>query len=370
MKAHPDPVDNIDWSSFSFGLNGVETDFMWLDTVSSDGSSFFAFQSTEDRIVPMGKLRISPVATVLNYGQGLFEGLKAVRRKDGTISIFRPELNAQRMDDGARRFFLPPVPLQVFLAAIDAVVRANAKWVPPFQRGAFYLRPLLMGTGAALGVKPSIEATFCIYGSPVGNYFKGDLKAIQLQAVKGFSRAAPGGSGAVKAIGNYAPAFSAQYSVKQNGFDEVLCLDALTGEAVEEAGASNFFAVFDNGTIVTPGLDTETILPGVTRRSIIEIAESDLGYRIVQGRLTLSDLATATEAFCCGTGACITPVGCISVLDRQTDGSDKESSRIVFADGETGATTRKLYTMLTDIQNGNDSVLSEKYKNWIHIVEP
>ncbi|GKY99419.1 hypothetical protein MPSEU_000896600 [Mayamaea pseudoterrestris] len=370
MDQHADPVDNVDWSTFSFGLNGVETDYMWCDTVVSDGKAFAPFRATNDCLVPMGKLQLSPAATVLNYGQGLFEGLKAVRRKDGSISIFRPELNADRMSSGAERFFLPVVPPNVFLTAVDAVVRANAKWVPPFSCGALYLRPLLMGTGAALGVKPSMEATFCIYASPVGNYFKGDLKAIQLQAVKGYSRAAPGGSGAVKAIGNYASAFRAQYTVKQNGFDEVLCLDALTGEAIEEAGASNFFAVFSNKTIVTPGLETETILPGVTRRSIMDIAKNECGFEIVEGRLTLSDLANASEAFCCGTGACITPVGYVSILDRQADGTDKESSVIVFGDGGTGKITRQLYKLLTEIQNGNDDRLSEKYKEWLHIVKP
>jgi branched-chain amino acid aminotransferase len=165
---------------------------------------------------------------VLNYGQALFEGMKAFRREDGSIAMFRPERNALRMQDGARRFFLPPVPTDVFVQAADAVVRANARWVPPFGKGALYLRPLLMGTGEDLGVKPSWQSTFCIYCSPVGNYFKGDLKAIRLQAVRGFSRAAVGGSGAVKASGNYAPAFLVQKHVKKRGYDDVLCLDAAT----------------------------------------------------------------------------------------------------------------------------------------------
>jgi branched-chain amino acid aminotransferase len=247
------------------------------------------------------------------------------------------------------------------------VVRGNAKWVPPYKKGALYLRPLLMGTGAGLGVKPSVESTFMIYCSPVGNYFKSGLTTIRLQAVRGFSRAAPGGSGSIKASGNYAPAFLVQKQVRERGFDEMLCLDALSGEGVEEAGASNFFAIYFNNTIVTPPLDAETILPGVTRESIIELAAKECGCHVIEGHLTLTDLQEASEAFCCGTGAVITPVGCVSIMDR--DGTE-EASRITFGDGTTGPLTQKLYKMLTDIQSGSDPALSEKYKHWIHVVEP
>jgi branched-chain amino acid aminotransferase len=197
------------------------------------------------------------------------------------------------------------------------------------------------------------------------DYFKGDLQAIRLQAVRGYSRAAPGGSGAVKASGNYAPAFLAQKQVKERGYDEILCLDAVTGQAVEEAGASNFFAVFANNTIVTPSLDMDTILPGVTRDSILELAKVECGYTVITRRLTLDDLKDATESFCCGTGAVITPVGCISILN-----GDEEEDLIAFGDGGTGSLTRRLYNMLTSIQSGTDEKLAEKYKDWIHIVKP
>lgn len=226
--------------------------------------------------------------------------------------------------------------------------------------------PLLIGTGADLGVKPSHEVTFCIFGSPVGNYFKGDLKAIRLQAVQGYSRASPGGSGSIKASGNYAPAFLVQKQVKSRGYDEALCLDALTGEGVEEAGASNFFAYYaKNNTLVTPSLEPLTILPGVTRQSIMELAKVECGCCIIEKRLTLNDLREADEAFCCGTGAVITPVGCVSILDKQ----DNEVEVIQFGNGETGPLTRKLFDMLTGIQSGSNE-LSKKYERWIHIVEP
>ena len=230
---HPAPKSGVDWESFSFGLNGVRTEKMWLDRVQveagkeRDGSSKYS-SSEKKCLVPLGDLKMSPTATVLNYGQALFEGVKASRRADGSIAIFRPEKNAERMAKGAERFLMPSIPADVFISAVDSVVRANAQWVPPYGKGALYLRPLLMGTGEGLGVKPSSETTFCIFVSPVGNYFKGGLKAISLQAVKGFSRAAPGGSGAIKASGNYAPAFLVQRQVRQRGFDEVLCLDAVS----------------------------------------------------------------------------------------------------------------------------------------------
>jgi branched-chain amino acid aminotransferase len=226
---HAAPKVDVDWDSFGFGLNGVKTDSMWLDRVTLDNDGNAPYSScTEDCITEMGTLNLSPTATVFNYGQALFEGLKAFRRADGSIVMFRPDRNALRMEQGAKRFLLPPVPRETFVQAANDVVKANARWVPPFGKGALYVRPLLMGTGEDLGVKPSWESTFCIYCSPVGNYFKGGLKAIRLQAVRGFSRAAIGGCGDVKAAGNYVPAFAMQRQVRQRGYDEVLCLDAAT----------------------------------------------------------------------------------------------------------------------------------------------
>eukprot|EP00934_Nitzschia_sp_Nitz4_P003524 Nitzschia sp. Nitz4//scaffold232_size35869//3897//5207//NITZ4_007801-RA/size35869-snap-gene-0.50-mRNA-1//-1//CDS//3329543312//3514//frame0 len=366
---HPNPKAGIDWDSFGFGLNGVNTDRMWVNSIDTHVANPQYSSDCDECLVPLGSLAISPMSTVFNYGQTLFEGLKAFRREDGKIVVFRPDRNAARMQKGAGRFLLPPVPTEVFLKATDEVIRANAHWVPPNGKGALYLRPLLMGTGADLGVKPSGESTFCVFCSPVGNYFKGGMKAINLQAVRGFSRAAPGGCGAVKAGGNYAPVFKVQKEVKARGYDETLCLDAVTGEAIEEAGASNFFAVFPNKTIVTPSLDSETILAGVTRASILELVEKECGYTVREGRLTLSDLKGASEAFCCGTGASVTPVGSVSVLNK--DGSDDTEAGVVFRDGQTpGPLTQKVFQLLLGIQTGSDKKLLQKYSDWIHIVEP
>jgi len=370
QQRHAEPKPGVDWDSFGFGLNGVKTDSMWLNKVVVDENGEGEYSSSsEECVAAFGNFEISPCATVLNYGQALFEGLKAFRRDDGSIVMFRPEMNARRMQNGARRFLLPPVDTDTFVKAADAVVRSNARWVPPVGKGALYLRPLLMGTGADLGVKPSWESTFCIYCSPVGNYFKGDLKAIRLQAVRGFSRACKGGAGHVKASGNYAPAFFSQRAVKKRGFDDVICLDAATGEHIEEAGASNFFAVFPNNTIYTPSLDSETILPGITRASIIELAEKECGCTVVEGPIHLSDLKDACEAFCCGTGASVTPVGSISVA--HPDGSEDKEHGVVFGDGKTpGPLTKRLYDTLLKIQTGNDNDLNERYSDWIHVVEP
>ena len=339
-----------------------------MDAVSASEPSYS--NSMTKCLVKNGMIELDPSCTVLNYGQALFEGMKAFRRADGSIALFRPERNAMRMKNGAERLLMPPVPIDTFVTAADEVVRANAKWVPPLGKGALYLRPLLFGSGVGLGVAPSSECTFCIYCSPVGNYFKAGLKAINLQAVKGYSRAAPGGSGGVKASGNYAPAFLVQREVRQRGYDEALFLDAANDEAIEEAGASNFFAVFPNNTIVTPSLSDETILPGVTRASILELATNECNCDVLEGRLTIDDLRGATEAFCCGTGASITPVGSVSVTTKE-DPLSEAAPKVVFGDGETaGPITGRLYNLLLKIQMGTDKKLSKRYGHWVHVVDP
>ncbi len=227
--SHEDPDPNLDFESFGFGLNGVDTDFMWIDTVEVDPASYTAEFSNDPNIClqKLAALQLHPSSTVLNYGQALFEGLKAFRRRDGSIIIFRPHENAKRLANGARRLLLPEIPTATFLGAVDNVVRSNSKFIPPAGKGALYMRPLLFGSEKSLGVKPAHEATFCVYASPVGNYFKGALKCIKLQAVRGYSRAGRGGSGCVKASGNYAPPFLVQKQVRERGFDEALFLDCV-----------------------------------------------------------------------------------------------------------------------------------------------
>lgn len=352
-QQHPLPDPNLDWESFNFSLNGVRTAKMWLDSVVDDQP--FS-DDNNDKLVEFGNLSLSPTATVLNYGQGLFEGLKAFRRADNTIVLFRPERNALRMREGAERLCLRPVDPDVFVTAVDAVVRGNAKYVPPYDKGALYLRPMLFGSAEDLGVKPSSKCTFCVYCSPVGNYFKGGLKTIRLKAISHYTRAAPGGVGGVKAIGNYAPAFFVQRMIKQEGFDEALFLDS-TRTYIEEAGASNFFVV-KNDKLFTPSLESLTILPGVTRSSIIELAGM-LNLDVSEAKVTIGDIRSASEAFCCGTGASITPVGSITV----------EQDEIVYGT-VAGPITQKLFDMLKSIQLGTDSDLAAKYSHWVHVVRP
>ena len=368
------PREGVDWDSFGFSLNGVRTDFMYVATCttngvsegedpwlvpcgSSSGSSDDAagedgFSSNRysggGRIVPHAPIAMDPASTVLNYGQVLFEGLKAIRHPDGSIVVFRPESNAKRMADGARRLCMPPVSEELFVEAITQTVRANCAWVPPAGKGALYLRPLLLGSGGALGVGPSPEYTFLVYCSPVGGYFKkkkvgksaggtgaaggltedegeGDGRGaapfvppppIRLLMTPRFHRSVEGGVGSIKASGNYAPCFKASKQIKAVGYDEVLFLDAKSDAFVEEAGASNFFAVGgpDGRTLFTPGLGRGSILPGITRASIVELARSeDFGLTVVEGDLAVDELLCANEAFCCGTGATITPVGVVAL---------------------------------------------------------
>eukprot|EP01102_Stenamoeba_stenopodia_P001441 TRINITY_DN11252_c0_g1_i3.p1 TRINITY_DN11252_c0_g1~~TRINITY_DN11252_c0_g1_i3.p1 ORF type:complete len:312 (-),score=44.20 TRINITY_DN11252_c0_g1_i3:103-1038(-) len=288
-------------------------------------------------VKPYGPLALEPAATVLNYGQGIFEGIKAYRTVNDRIRVFRPAANGKRFAEGAKSFLMPPVPSDVFLDAINKIVVANSSWVPPLDKGALYLRPLLFGSGPQLGVAPSHKYTFCIFACPVGPYFKEGLKGIHL-LVSEWHRAARKGSGGTKAVGNYAPCFKSQKEAKNKGYSEALYLDSAQERYVEEAGASNFFCVFPDNTVHTPEL-SGSILPGVTRESIISLARKK-GLRVYERKLPIDDVMQAKEAFCTGTGAVITPVASV------TWGAEKS----IFNSGEVGPLTRDLYKTLTGIQ--------------------
>jgi branched-chain amino acid aminotransferase len=313
----PDPT--VDFESFGFGLN-VKTEWMWKQTWNAERGW------DEGAVVPHGPLELEPSSTVINYGQSIFEGMKAFRQPDGGVSLFRPEMNAARMSAGAARFLLPEVPRDAFVRACDAVVAANSHWVPPHKGGTLYMRPLLFGSGAALGVAPSPEATFCIFVSPVGNYFKGApgerAPPISLQVSERYRRAMLGGSGGTKAAGNYAPTFMASKGAKAEGFNEVLFVDAATGEHIEEAGASNFFAVVPAAgggfELASPPIAQHTILPGVTRASVLQLAREELVgthglVGVAERPIKLAELAGWREGFCTGTGASVTAVGSVTV---------------------------------------------------------
>tara|TARA_B100002052_G_C15886113_1_gene601610 strand:- start:2538 stop:3551 length:1014 start_codon:yes stop_codon:yes gene_type:complete len=333
----------IDWDSLTFSFTA--TDVMYRQVIPA-GSEWGAGD-----LLPFGDISISPAAGVLNYGQGIFEGMKAQRADDGSIVLFRPERNAARFSDGAKRLGMPPVPENIFIDAVESVVRENERWIPPTGRGALYVRPVLWGSGAILGVAPAPEFTFMVFVSPVGPYFKGGMNPISLKVSDEFHRAAPGGSGGVKAIGNYAPGMMPSKMAKKDGYAEIIYLDAVEHRFVEEVGAANFFCVKDN-VMYTPEL-TGTILPGITRDSIIQLAR-DLGYTVIEEKVDVEFAMDADEAFCAGTAAVISPIGSIEHGDKTTE----------YCNGEVGEITNQLYHSLLDIQLRR----SEDKHGWIRVV--
>ncbi|KAM0824932.1 hypothetical protein ACQ4PT_069897 [Festuca glaucescens] len=327
----PEMVD-LDRENLGFTL--VDTDFMYMAKCGPDGNF------SEGEMLPFGPIALSPSAGVLNYGQGLFEGLKAYRKTDGSILLFRPEENARRMIIGADRMCMPAPTVEQFMDAVKQTVLANKRWVPPTGKGSLYIRPLLIGSGAILGVAPAPEFTFVIYVSPVGNYFKEGLAPIKLIIEDNFHRAAPGGTGGVKTIGNYASVLKAQRTAKEKGYSDVLYLDAVHSKYLEEASASNIFVVKGN-TISTPAIEG-TILPGITRKSIIEVAENK-GYKVEERLVSVDELFVADEVFCTGTAVVVSPVGSITYQGKRVEYDGNHG---------VGVVSQQLYTSLTGIQMG------------------
>ena len=337
-------MSEIDWDSLTFSL--TETDWMYMVKCKL-GDAW-----TPGKIMPYGPFEIYPAAGVLNYGQGIFEGMKAHKTTKDRVVIFRAEQNARRFQSGADRLGMPPVPESIFLDAVEQVVAANKKWVPPSGKGALYVRPLLIGTGPIMGVAPAPEYTFLVYVTPVGPYFKGGLSCIDLIITDEYHRAAPGGSGGVKAIGNYAPGMMPSKNAKKNGFAEVIYLDAEDHKYIEEVGAANFFCAKDN-IIYTPEL-TGTILPGITRDSVIQLARNQ-GYEVIEEKVSAEFAMDADEAFCCGTAAVISPIGSI------THGDKKKT----YSNGDIGPITQQLYNLLSGIHSEE----VEDQFGWLHEVD-
>ncbi|MDO4494148.1 MAG: branched-chain amino acid aminotransferase [Clostridia bacterium] len=325
---------NIDWGNLSFAYQPIDYRYIatWKDGVWSEGTM------SDDPTVQMNEC-----AGVLHYCQEVFEGLKAYTTKDGSIVTFRPDLNAKRMADSARRLEMPVFPEERFLEALDAFVRANAAWVPPYGSGAtLYVRPYMYASGPMVAVKPAPEFTFRMIGMPVGPYFKGGAKPITIR-VCDYDRAAPRGTGNIKAGLNYAMSMHAQMEAHREGFDENMYLDPETRSFVEETGGANFLFVTKDGELVTPASDS--ILPSVTRRSLTYVAEKYLGLKVTQRKVAVSELADFAECGVCGTAAVICPVG--KVVDH--------GKEICFPAGmeKPGPITQKLYDTLTGIQMGD-----------------
>ena len=291
-------------------------------------------------------LTIDPATAVLHYAQEIFEGLKAYRRDDGTMALFRPDANARRFNASADRMAMPQLPEALFVEACKALVRIDRDWFPPVDGGSLYLRPFMIASEVFLGVKPSAEYLFMVIAAASGNYFKGGAPAIRLLVAEQDTRAAPGGTGAAKCGGNYAASLRAQQAAIAQGYDQVVFLDAAERRYVEELGGMNMFFAFDDGSIITPPLDG-TILPGITRDSLIALARED-GLTVREERYVIdqwrADAASGrlVECFACGTAAVVTPVGSVS----------GDGFTATVGSGGPGQLTERLKARLVDIQRG------------------
>ncbi len=336
---------DVDWDNLTFSYRPITKRYVanYKDGKWGKGSL------TEDATVTLNEC-----AGILQYCQEVFEGLKAYRTKDGKIVAFRPDLNAERMVDSAKRLEMPPVSKAMFLEAVDAVAKANEDWIPPYESGgALYLRPYLFATGSVIGVKPADAYQFRLFGTPVGSYFKNGIKPITLM-VSDFDRAAPHGTGHIKAGLNYAMSLHAYIHAHENGFDENMFLDPATRTYVEETGGANFLFVTKDNTVITP--KSNSILPSITRRSLMQIAE-DLGYKTEQRPVKLAELSEFAECGLCGTAAVICPVG--KVVDH--------GKEIAFPSGmqEMGPVLTKLYKTLCGMQLCN----IEAPKGWVRVIK-
>lgn len=323
----------MDWANLGFGY--IKTPYRYVsnyrDSKWDDGVI------TED-----DKIVISECAGVLQYAQTVFEGLKTYTTKSGKVVTFRPDLNAERLIDSAKRLEIPAFPKEKFLEATDKVISANKEFVPPYGSGAaLYLRPFIFGSSAVIGVKPAQEYQFRLFATPVGPYFKGGAKPITVR-VSDFDRAAPRGTGHIKAGLNYAMSLHAIVDAHAQGFDENLYLDPATRTFVEETGGANFLFVTKDGKVVTPKSDS--ILPSITRRSLCYVAEKYLGLTVEHRPVKLTELYDFAECGLCGTAAVISPVG--KIFDH--------GKEICFPAGmdKMGEITQKLYDTLTGIQMG------------------
>ena len=317
---------NIDWSSIGFGY--IKTDKRYVSNYKNGAWD-------EGTLTDDANVVLSECAGVLQYAQTVFEGLKAYTTEDGRIVCFRPDLNASRMADSAKRLEMPAFPEDRFVKAVEETVRANAAYVPPYGSGAtLYIRPYMFGSNPVIGVKPADEYQFRMFCTPVGPYFKGGAKPITIK-VSDFDRAAPHGTGHIKAGLNYAMSLHAIVTAHQEGYDENMYLDAATRTKVEETGGANFIFVTKDGTVVTP--KSNSILPSITRRSLMVVAEKYLGLKVEHREVYFDEVKDFAECGLCGTAAVISPVG--KIVDH--------GKEICFPSGmeKMGPVIQKLYDL-------------------------
>lgn len=336
--------ETIKWNEL--GFNYVKTDYRFV--------SYWKDGKWDEGTLDKGNtITISEGSTAIHYGQQCFEGLKAYRTEDGSIQIFRPDQNALRMQRSCRRVLMPEYPVDKFIDACKQVVKANEKYVGPYGSGAtLYLRPYLIGIGDNVGVRPAKEYIFSVFCVPVGPYFKGGMTPVNF-IVADYDRAAPYGTGAVKVGGNYAGSLMPHEMAVKQGFADCIYLDPMTHTKIEEVGAANFFGITHDNIFVTP--KSESILPSITKYSLMHIAKEYLGLEVQERDVLIDDLSEFKEAGACGTAAVITPIGGIQY---------KDNLHVFYSESEVGPITKKLYETLTGIQKGE----IEAPEGWIERV--
>ncbi|WP_283708361.1 branched-chain amino acid aminotransferase [Streptococcus agalactiae] len=337
---------NLDWDNLGFAYRKLP--FRYI-------SHFKDGKWDDGKLTDDATLHISESSPALHYGQQAFEGLKAYRTKDGSIQLFRPDQNAERLQRTADRLLMPHVPTDKFIAAVKSVVRANEEFVPPYGTGAtLYIRPLLIGVGDIIGVKPAEEYIFTVFAMPVGSYFKGGLTPTNFIVSKEYDRAAPNGTGAAKVGGNYAASLLPGKYAHEKQFSDVIYLDPATHTKIEEVGAANFFGITKDNQFITPL--SPSILPSITKYSLLYLAKERFGMEAIEGDVFVDELDKFTEAGACGTAAVISPIGGIQ------NGDD---FHVFYSATEVGPATRKLYDELVGIQFGD----VEAPEGWIYKVD-
>ena len=338
-------MENINWSELSFGY--MKTDYN-VRCYYRDGK-WGELEVSSSEII-----NIHMAATCLHYGQESFEGLKVFKGKDGKARVFRMDENAKRMQSSCRGIMMPELPVEKFEEAVRKAVKLNERFIPPYESGAsLYVRPLLIGLGAQVGVKPALEYLFIIFVTPVGPYFKDGFKPTPVVILRGYDRAAPLGTGTYKVGGNYAASLAAGEKAHELGYSAVLYLDAKEKKYVDECGPANFFGIKDN-KYITP--KSTSILPSITNKSLMQLAE-DMGMTVERRQIPEEELATFEEAAECGTAAVVTPI-------ERIDDIDENKSYVFSKDGKPGPVCEKLYHKLRAIQYGDD----EDIHGWVTIL--
>jgi branched-chain amino acid aminotransferase len=354
IRPNPAPVPASERAALlaNPGFGRIFTDHM-VTVRYADGKGWY-----DARVEARAPIPLDPASAVLHYAQEVFEGLKAYKTADGGVALFRPDANAARFAQSAQRMAMPQLPQDAFLQSLREIIRIDQEWIPQSDEGSLYLRPFAYASEVFLGVRPALEYLYLVIASPVGAYFSGGVTPVSVWVSPDFTRAAPGGTGAAKCGGNYAAGLSAQAEAIENGCDQVVYLDAVERRYVDELGGMNVFFVLDDGSLATPPL-TGTILPGITRDSVIKLA-GRAGRRVEQRPVSIDEWREGAasgrirEAFACGTAAVVTPIGRVKSPDGE----------FTVADGGPGEVTMSLRRELADIQRGR----AEDPFGWVHKV--